>query len=144
MRRARGLDDDPLLGGIERPVEAGQCSLHEPRFVVLARAPSNGPDAFFVAQFSAGYATNMFGFDLRQGHHGAAASGPAPRTLPCPSIHQGAARVFFAMRLKQVLVEQQAWSQYLEVGIGPDAEVFAKAPCYPPSARLSSHSSIEI
>jgi len=33
-----------------------------------------------------------------------------------------------AMRLKQVLVEQQAWSQYLEVGIGPDAEIFTKAP----------------
>ena len=32
-----------------------------------SRAPSNGPDAFFVAQFSAGYTTNMFGFDLRQG-----------------------------------------------------------------------------
>jgi fumarylacetoacetate (FAA) hydrolase family protein len=33
-----------------------------------------------------------------------------------------------AMRLKQVLIEQNAWSQYLEVGIGPDAEVFTKAP----------------
>jgi fumarylacetoacetate (FAA) hydrolase family protein len=33
-----------------------------------------------------------------------------------------------AMRLKQVLVEQNAWSQYLEVGIGADAEVFTKAP----------------
>ena len=33
-----------------------------------------------------------------------------------------------AMRLKEVLVEQKAWSQYLEVGIGPDAEVFTKAP----------------
>jgi fumarylacetoacetate (FAA) hydrolase family protein len=33
-----------------------------------------------------------------------------------------------AMRLKEVLVSQQAWSQYLEVGIGPDAEVFTKAP----------------
>jgi fumarylacetoacetate (FAA) hydrolase family protein len=33
-----------------------------------------------------------------------------------------------AMRLKQVLIDQQAWSQYLEVGIGPDAEVFTKAP----------------
>src|SRR5260370_40258685 len=30
-----------------------------------SRAPSNGPEAFFVAQFSAGYTTNMFGFDLR-------------------------------------------------------------------------------
>ena len=33
-----------------------------------------------------------------------------------------------AMHLKQVLIAQQAWSQYLEVGIGPDAEVFTKAP----------------
>lgn len=33
-----------------------------------------------------------------------------------------------AMHLKEVLIAQQAWSQYLEVGIGPDAEVFTKAP----------------
>jgi len=33
-----------------------------------------------------------------------------------------------AMHLKKVLIAQQAWSQYLEVGIGPDAEVFTKAP----------------
>ena len=32
-----------------------------------------------------------------------------------------------AERLKQVLIEQGAWSQYLEVGIGPDAEIFTKA-----------------
>ena len=31
-----------------------------------------------------------------------------------------------AARIKQILVEQGAWSQYLEVGIGPDAEVFTK------------------
>ncbi len=33
-----------------------------------------------------------------------------------------------AMHLKAVLLQQNAWSQYLEVGIGPDAEVFTKAP----------------
>lgn len=33
-----------------------------------------------------------------------------------------------AMRLKEVLIAQGAWSQYLEVGIGPDAEIFTKAP----------------
>jgi fumarylacetoacetate (FAA) hydrolase family protein len=33
-----------------------------------------------------------------------------------------------AMALKEVLMAQGAWSQYLEVGIGPDAEVFTKAP----------------
>ena len=32
-----------------------------------------------------------------------------------------------AMQLKEVLIEQGAWSQYLEVGIGPDAEIFSKA-----------------
>jgi fumarylacetoacetate (FAA) hydrolase family protein len=31
-----------------------------------------------------------------------------------------------AMKLKDVLIEQGAWSQYLEVGIGPDAEIFTK------------------
>lgn len=33
-----------------------------------------------------------------------------------------------AMALKQVLIAQGAWSHYLEVGIGPDAEIFTKAP----------------
>ena len=33
-----------------------------------------------------------------------------------------------AAALKRVLIEKGAWSQYLEVGIGPDAEVFPKAP----------------
>ncbi len=32
-----------------------------------------------------------------------------------------------AMAVKQTLVERGVWSQYLEVGIGPDAEVFTKA-----------------
>ena len=33
-----------------------------------------------------------------------------------------------AMRLKDVLIAEGLWSQYLEVGIGPDAEIFTKAP----------------
>lgn len=33
-----------------------------------------------------------------------------------------------AMRLKAALVEKGWWSQYLEVGIGPDAEIFSKCP----------------
>ena len=33
-----------------------------------------------------------------------------------------------AMALKQVLIEKGVWSQYFEVGIGPDAEIFTKAP----------------
>ena len=33
-----------------------------------------------------------------------------------------------AAALKELLIERGWWSQYLEVGIGPDAEVFTKAP----------------
>lgn len=33
-----------------------------------------------------------------------------------------------SVHVKQVLMEQGVWSQYLEVGIGPDAEIFTKAP----------------
>ncbi|WP_426517029.1 fumarylacetoacetate hydrolase family protein [Diaminobutyricibacter sp. McL0618] len=33
-----------------------------------------------------------------------------------------------AAALKEMLIEREWWSQYLEVGIGPDAEVFTKAP----------------
>jgi fumarylacetoacetate (FAA) hydrolase family protein len=33
-----------------------------------------------------------------------------------------------AMALKEALIKAGAWSQYMEVGIGPDAEVFTKAP----------------
>lgn len=37
-----------------------------------------------------------------------------------------------AMQVKQVLQDEGLWSQYLEVGIGPDAEVFTK--CQPMAA----------
>ncbi len=33
-----------------------------------------------------------------------------------------------AMELKKLLIAKGMWSQYLEVGIGPDAEIFTKAP----------------
>lgn len=48
-----------------------------------------------------------------------------------------------AAELKQVLVQQGLWSQYLEVGIGPDAEVFTKAPVLSavgPGAEVGIHS----
>ena len=33
-----------------------------------------------------------------------------------------------AERIKEVLISENLWSQYLEVGIGPDPEIFTKAP----------------
>ncbi|SNT07940.1 Fumarylacetoacetate (FAA) hydrolase family protein [Noviherbaspirillum humi] len=46
-----------------------------------------------------------------------------------------------ALRLKEVLVEQGAWSQYLEVGIGPDAEIFTKTQ---PMAAVGSGAEVGI
>ncbi|MGH6944483.1 MAG: fumarylacetoacetate hydrolase family protein [Geminicoccaceae bacterium] len=46
-----------------------------------------------------------------------------------------------ALRLKEHLVAQRAWSQYLEVGIGPYAEVFTKAQ---PMAAVGTGSEIGI
>jgi fumarylacetoacetate (FAA) hydrolase family protein len=46
-----------------------------------------------------------------------------------------------AMRLKQVLIGQGVWSQYLEVGIGPDAEIFTKCP---PMAAVGSGAEVGI
>ena len=40
------------------------------------------------------------------------------------SIRPGSAE---AVAVKEALIAQGAWSQYLEVGIGPDAEIFTKA-----------------
>ena len=45
-------------------------------------------------------------------------------------------------RLKEVLLAQGMWSQYLEVGIGPDAEIFTKAQpmsAVGPGARVGIH-----
>jgi fumarylacetoacetate (FAA) hydrolase family protein len=42
-----------------------------------------------------------------------------------PSVKPGSPQ---ATQLKALLIEHKLWSQYLEVGIGPDAEVFTKAP----------------
>ena len=46
-----------------------------------------------------------------------------------------------AMATKAVLVKKGLWSQYLEVGIGPDAEVFSKAP---PMASLGTGETLGI
>ncbi len=47
-----------------------------------------------------------------------------------------------AARVKDVLVAKDMWSQYLEVGIGPDAELFTKCPPMAPvglGARVGIH-----
>lgn len=49
-----------------------------------------------------------------------------------------------AMRVKEALIQEGLWSQYLEVGIGPDAEVFSKAQVLAsvgPNAEIGLHPS---
>ncbi len=46
-----------------------------------------------------------------------------------------------ALRLKDHLIAERAWSQYLEVGIGKDAEIFTKCP---PMAAVGTGSEIGI
>jgi fumarylacetoacetate (FAA) hydrolase family protein len=64
-----------------------------------------GGDASRAASVRAGFAT-LLGVDLAD-------------------LRPGSAE---AAALKEMLVEEGIWSQYLEVGIGPDAEIFTKAP----------------
>ncbi len=46
-----------------------------------------------------------------------------------------------AMKVKAALVEKGWWSQYLEVGIGPDAEIFTKCP---PMAAVGTGSKVGV
>jgi len=46
-----------------------------------------------------------------------------------------------AAQVKETLIRQGAWSQYLEVGIGPDAEIFTKAP---PMAAVGTGAAIGV
>lgn len=57
------------------------------------------------------------------------------------NIQPGSAQ---AKEVKQALIEEGLWSQYLEVGIGPDAEVFSKAQMLSsvgPGAKIGLHPS---
>ena len=55
------------------------------------------------------------------------------------NINPGSAR---AGEVKEALIREGLWSQYLEVGIGPDAEVFTKCPVLSsvgPGAKIGIH-----
>ncbi|MDC4466906.1 hypothetical protein NQ676_19000, partial [Acinetobacter baumannii] len=52
----------------------------------------------------------------------------APKILPWLLATNTTSGSEKALQLKEYLIEQKMWSQYLEVGIGTDAEIFTKAP----------------
>ena len=77
----------------------------------------------------------------RAGDRGAGARRQGARPMRCAAISSGSSAPIFsklvpgsetAMKVKQTLIARGVWSQYLEVGIGPDAEIFTK--CQPMSS----------
>ncbi|KTC42901.1 fumarylacetoacetate hydrolase [Pseudomonas putida] len=96
--------------------------------------PSLLPPADFQVIKAAGvtFASSMIERVIEEQARGDAAKAESVRRLVQEAIGDNLRAIEpgspAAMRLKAVLIEQGMWSQYLEVGIGPDAEIFTKAP----------------
>lgn len=96
--------------------------------------PSLLPPADFQVIKAAGvtFASSMIERVIEEQARGDAAKAESVRRLVQEAIGDNLRAIepgsSAAMRLKAVLIEQGMWSQYLEVGIGPDAEIFTKAP----------------
>src|SRR6202140_2481150 len=65
----KNLAKNGPVGVLKRCCTMGPARIYPWRRMRRSRAPSSGLDKFFAAQFSAGYITNMFEFDLRQAHN---------------------------------------------------------------------------
>lgn len=97
-------------------------------------APSLLPPADFQVIKAAGvtFASSMIERVIEEQARGDAGKAESVRRLVQEAIGDNLRAIEpgspAAMRLKAVLIEQGMWSQYLEVGIGPDAEIFTKAP----------------
>ncbi|MGE0311870.1 MAG: fumarylacetoacetate hydrolase family protein [Lautropia sp.] len=78
------------------------------------------------------FADSMVERVIEERTRGDAAGAAAIRRLVVDAVGDDLARLVpgseQAMKVKAVLIERNLWSQYLEVGIGPDAEIFTKAP----------------
>jgi fumarylacetoacetate (FAA) hydrolase family protein len=91
------------------------------------------------------FATSMLERVIEEQARGDASKADAIRAMITDMIGTDLSKIVpgsdAAMRLKAHLIEQKAWSQYLEVGIGKDAEVFTKCP---PMAAVGTGSEIGI
>ena len=78
------------------------------------------------------FADSMVERVIEEKTRGDAAGAAAIRKLVLDAVGDDLARLVpgspQAMKVKAVLIDRNLWSQYLEVGIGPDAEIFTKAP----------------
>jgi fumarylacetoacetate (FAA) hydrolase family protein len=91
------------------------------------------------------FATSMLERVIEEQARGDASKAEAIRAMITDLIGTDLSKIIpgsdAAMRLKAHLIEQGAWSQYLEVGIGKDAEVFTKCP---PMAAVGTGSEIGV
>ncbi len=78
------------------------------------------------------FADSMVERVIEERTRGDAAGAAAIRRLVVDAVGDDLARLVpgspQAMKVKALLIGKNLWSQYLEVGIGPDAEIFTKAP----------------
>jgi len=91
------------------------------------------------------FATSMLERVIEEQARGDASKAEAIRAMITDLIGTDLSKIIpgsdAAMRLKAHLIEQGAWSQYLEVGIGKDAEVFTKCP---PMAAVGTGSEVGV
>ncbi|SPA24788.1 conserved hypothetical protein [Cupriavidus taiwanensis] len=123
VRQAVGPSLGPLQGWLDATCAHGPDPEH--RHLL---APN---DLQVVKAAGVTFAASLVERVIEERARGDAASAAAVRESVSAIIGAGLAAIRpgspEAMRIKDVLVAQGLWSQYLEVGIGPDAEIFTKA-----------------
>ncbi len=123
VRTARG----PVLCALEEIADVGIGTSEKSRVHLLAPADLQAIKACGVT-----FAQSMIERVIEEKAAGnpdrAAAIRERVSTLIGGSLNNLKAGSPAAASVKQALTEEGMWSQYLEVGIGPDAEVFTKAP----------------
>lgn len=138
LRAAGGA---PVLGGLEALLAnsaAGARDPGRPRFL----APC---DLQPIKACGVTFATSLLERVIEEHARGNPGEADEIRRKVAAEIGTDLARVKpgspAAARLKDMLIGRGLWSQYLEVGIGPDAEVFSKAP---PMAAVGTGAEIGI
>ncbi len=124
LRSASGTDLGPLEGWLASTVANGPDEAH--RHLL---APN---DLQVVKAAGVTFADSMVERVIEEQARGDAARAEAVRRQVVAVVGNDLAALRpgskEAMALKELLLAKGLWSQYLEVGIGPDAEVFTKAP----------------
>ncbi|WP_192805143.1 fumarylacetoacetate hydrolase family protein [Noviherbaspirillum aerium] len=128
-RSAAGTGLGPVLAFMQRSIEAGTPSLQaSPQASPQLLAPC---DLQAVKACGVTFAVSLLERVIEEQARGKAEDAPRIRETITALVGTDLSRVRpgsdAANRLKALLLERGAWSQYMEVGLGPDAEVFTKA-----------------